>query len=69
VAVKTKWNVDFSFKVGTREVHDVHFHWDQGLGEAVMDVDGVEVLRERHFFAMKSTRRSKITVGTNESTR
>src|ERR1700753_4055586 len=64
--MKTKWDVDFSFRVGNVEVHSIDFHWAQGPAEAVVNVDGVETLRERHPFGMKSLRRYELTVGRDE---
>jgi hypothetical protein len=65
--VKTKWDTDFSFTVGSHEVHEVHFYLAQGPAEAVIQLDGIEVLRENHFFGMNSLRRYEITVSSSET--
>ncbi len=58
----------FSFRVGATEPHDVSFKW--GLwGDAIAQVDGQEVLRERHLFNLKfkRVRRYAFGVGRSES--
>jgi len=68
----TMWerlDVEFSFEVGDHEKHTVAFQWREGAGEARMAVDGVEVLRERHAFGIKLTRRYEVTVGQDEAHR
>lgn len=64
--VDTKWDLDFSFDVGTSEVHHVTFHWRQWWGEAIIDVDGIQVLRERNPFALQSLRQFEVFVGSLE---
>jgi hypothetical protein len=59
-------DVDFTLPVGQSERHEVGFTWRQGWAEAVMTVDGAEVLRERHPWGMRTVRRYQVSVGTSE---
>ncbi len=61
--VHTKWDVDFSFSVGSAETHEVDVHWTQWWGEITVAVDGEPALRERHPLGMRSLRRYTLTVG------
>jgi hypothetical protein len=62
----TKWDVEFEFDVGSSEKHHVSFAWGQAWGEASVNVDGREVLREKHPFGIKKIRRYEVPVGDSE---
>jgi hypothetical protein len=59
-------DVDFTLQVGRSEAHQVAFHWDSWHAIAVITVDGKEVLREKHPFAVKTIRRYEASVGESE---
>lgn len=59
-------DVDFAFKVGVSEIHQVAFHWDSGWAKAVISVDDIEVLSEKHPFGVKTIRRYETQVGESE---
>lgn len=59
-------DVDFTIEVGHAERHHVRFQWQQFGGLALIAVDGTEVLRERHIYGIKLTRRFQVTIGSSE---
>jgi hypothetical protein len=62
----TGQGIDFSFEVGDKEKHRVHFSFDQVLGRLIIDVDGVAVVNEVRLFSLSTTQRYQFTVGTEE---
>ena len=64
----TGQGIDFSFEVGDKEKHRVHFSFDQVLGRLIIDVDGVAVVNEVRLFSLSTTQRYQFTVGTEERT-
>ena len=63
---RTKWDVDFSFDVGLAERHHLSFHWRQAWAEASIEVDGLQVLKQKHPFGIRSVRRYQVSVGDSE---
>jgi hypothetical protein len=58
-----RYDIDLELEVGDDEKHVLDFHWDQTWGKVRVDVDGVEVLKDRVIGGFKTTRRWELCVG------
>ncbi len=58
--------MDFSFTVGTREKHQVHFHFNQAFGPLRIKVDDTVAVKEFRIFEKNFTRKWEIPVGSND---
>ena len=63
---KSKWDVQFSFQVGTSEVHEVTVQWFQWSGHLFVLVDGVEKLHWHLVVGLKMVRRWELPIGNHE---
>jgi FAIM1 (Fas apoptotic inhibitory molecule) protein len=58
--------MQFSFRVGTEEQHQVDFSFDQFIGNLEIRVDGQPVVKDFRMFSLSLTKRYQFTVGTQE---
>jgi hypothetical protein len=58
--------MQFSFKVGVTEAHQVDFSFDQFIGNLEIRVDGQTVVKDFRFASLKLTKRYDFVVGVNE---
>ncbi len=58
--------MDFSFAVGTRERHQVHFHFNQVWGNLRIDVDGRPVVKDFRMFSVRTRVTYEFLVGSAE---
>jgi hypothetical protein len=61
-----KFDVDFTFEVGSLEKHNVVVHWRQWRSELTVDVDGVSVVQDRPLLQLKLLKRHVFSVGDSE---
>lgn len=55
--------MQFSFRVGVREQHQVDFSFDQFIGNLEIKVDGQPVVKDFRMFSLSLTKRYEFTVG------
>jgi hypothetical protein len=58
--------VQFSFRVGTQEQHQVDFSFDQFAGKLEIRVDGQPLVKDFRMLSLRLTKRYEFTVGTQE---
>jgi len=58
--------MDFTFAVGTQEVHEVHYHFNQWFGRVTITVDGEDWASRWRMFTVKVTQRFEFEVGDTE---
>lgn len=58
--------MQFSFRVGTQEPHQVDFSFDQFIGNLEIRVDGEIVVKDFRMFSLSLTKRYQFTVGKQE---
>ena len=56
----------FSFQVGTQELHQIDFSFDQFAGNLEIRVDGQRLVKEFRMLSMRLTKRYEFTVGSSE---
>ena len=58
--------MQFSFRVGVQEQHQVDFSFDQMMGNLEIRVDGVPLVKDFRMLSLKLTKRYEFTVGAQE---
>ncbi|HVS82897.1 MAG TPA: hypothetical protein VHE60_14300 [Pyrinomonadaceae bacterium] len=58
--------MQFSFRVGIQEQHQVDFSFDQFVGNLEIRVDGAPLVKDFRMLSLKLTKRYEFTVGTRE---
>jgi hypothetical protein len=58
--------MQFSFRVGNNEKHQVDFSFDQFMGNLEIRVDGQTVVKDFRMFSLSLTKRYQFTVGVRE---
>ena len=58
--------MQFSFRVGTQEPHQVDFSFDQFVGNLEIRVDGEPLVKDFRMLSLKLTKRYEFTVGVQE---
>ena len=58
--------MQFSFRVGVNEQHQVDFSFDQFIGDLEIKVDGQTVVKDFRMFSLSLTKRYEFTVGQAE---
>ena len=58
--------MQFSFRVGTQEQHQVDFSFDQVVGLLEIRVDGQRLVKDFRMLSLKLTKRYEFTVGVQE---
>jgi hypothetical protein len=58
--------VQFSFRVGTQEPHQVDFSFDQFAGNLEIRVDGQPLVKDFRMLSLRLTKRYEFTVGSRE---
>jgi hypothetical protein len=58
--------MQFSFRVGKNEQHQVDFSFDQMIGNLEIRVDGQPVVKDFRMFSLRLTKRYQFTVGNDE---
>ena len=58
--------MQFSFRVGVQEQHQVDFSFDQFIGNLEIKVDGQPVVKDFRMLSLSLTKRYDFTVGTHE---
>ena len=58
--------MQFSFRVGTNEKHQVDFSFDQFIGNLEIRVDGQVVVKDFRMLSLSLTKRYQFTVGDQE---
>jgi len=58
--------MQFSFRVGVQEQHQVDFSFDQFIGNLEIRVDGQPVIKDFRMFSLSLTKRYEFTVGQAE---
>ncbi|MEK6334092.1 MAG: hypothetical protein AABM67_04025 [Acidobacteriota bacterium] len=58
--------MQFSFRVGVQEPHQVDFSFDQFIGNLEIRVDGQPVVKDFRMFSLSLTKRYEFTVGQAE---
>ena len=58
--------MQFSFRVGVQEQHQVDFSFDQFIGNLEIKVDGQPLVKDFRMFSLRLTKRYEFTVGTQE---
>jgi hypothetical protein len=59
--------VQFSFRVGTQEPHQVDFSFDQFAGNLEIRVDGQPLVKDIRMLSLRLTKRYEFTVGSQET--
>jgi hypothetical protein len=59
-------SVDFNVDIGQQERHNVHFHFNQLVGNLWIKVDGEPVVRDFRMFSNSLTKRYDLVVGDAE---
>ena len=58
--------MQFSFRVGVQEQHQVDFSFDQFIGNLAIQVDGQPLIKDFRMLSLRLTKRYEFTVGTRE---
>lgn len=58
--------MQFSFRVGNNEKHQVDFSFDQFMGNLEIRVDGQTVVKDFRMFSLSLTKRYQFTLGVQE---
>ena len=58
--------MNFSFRVGIQEQHQIDFSFDQMIGNLEIRVDGQPLVKDFRMFSLKLTKRYEFTVGSQE---
>jgi hypothetical protein len=58
--------MQFSFRVGVSEQHQVDFSFDQFVGNLEIKVDGQTAVKDFRMFSLSLTKRYELTVGVQE---
>lgn len=58
--------MQFSFRVGVQEQHQVDFSFDQFIGNLEIRVDGQPLVKDFRLLSLKLTKRYEFEVGTEE---
>ncbi len=58
--------MEFTIEVGADEKHQLHFSFDQVLGEIRVEADGRDVAQDWRSFTLHRTRRYEFSVGGEE---
>jgi hypothetical protein len=58
--------MQFSFRVGVQEQHQVDFSFDQFIGNLEIRVDGQPLVKDFRLVSLKLTKRYEFEVGTQE---
>lgn len=58
--------MQFSFRVGIQEQHQVDFSFDQFVGNLEIRVDGQPAVKDFRMLSLSLTKRYEFTVGTHE---
>lgn len=58
--------IDFDFNVGTRERHNIHFHFNQFAGNLWIKIDDKDIIKDFRMYSMSLTKNYEFTVGTDE---
>ena len=58
--------MQFSFRVGVREQHQVDFSFDQFIGNLKIRVDGQPAVKDFRMFSLSLTKRYEFVVGIHE---
>jgi hypothetical protein len=58
--------MQFSFRVGVQEQHQIDFSFDQFIGNLEIRVDGNVSVKDFRMFSLKLTKRYEFEVGTQE---
>jgi hypothetical protein len=58
--------MQFSFRVGVQEQHQVDFSFDQVIGNLEIKVDGQPLVKDFRMLSLRLTKRYEFTVGTQE---
>ena len=58
--------MQFSFRVGVSEQHQVDFSFDQFIGNLEIRVDGQPLIKDFRMLSLKLTKRYEFVVGTQE---
>ena len=58
--------MQFSFRVGIQEQHQVDFSFDQFVGNLEIKVDGVPLVKDFRMLSLRLTKRYEFSVGTQE---
>lgn len=58
--------MQFSFRVGTNEKHQVDFSFDQFMGNLEIRVDSQTIVKDFRMFSLSLTKRYQFTVGVQE---
>jgi len=58
--------VQFSFRVGVSEQHQIDFSFDQFIGNLEIRVDGQPLVKDFRLLSLKLTKRYEFEVGTQE---
>jgi hypothetical protein len=58
--------MQFSFRVGVREQHQVDFSFEQFIGNLEIKVDGQTVVKDFRMFSLSLTKQYEFTVGQAE---
>ena len=58
--------MQFSFRVGTQEPHQVDFSFDQFAGNLEIRVDGQPLVKDFRMLSLRLTKRYEFTVGSRE---
>ena len=58
--------MQFSFRIGTQEQHQVDFSFDQMIGNLEIRVDGQPVVKDFRMLSLSLTKRYEFTVGIQE---
>ena len=58
--------MQFSFRIGTQEPHQVDFSFDQFAGNLEIRVDGQPLVKDFRMLSLRLTKRYEFTVGSRE---
>ena len=58
--------MQFSFRVGIQEPHQVDFSFDQFIGNLEIRVDGQPMIKDFRMLSLRLTKRYEFTVGSQE---
>jgi len=58
--------MQFSFKVGVHEKHQVDFSFDQFIGNLEIRVDGQPAVKDFRMLSLRLTKRYEFSIGVNE---
>ena len=58
--------MNFSFRIGVTEQHQIDFSFDQFMGDLEIKIDGQPLIKDFRMFSLKLSKRYEFEVGVNE---